>query len=146
MTLARLHPAHLQTVNDIFDDFLTGFPFTPAFEMGKRLKEFNPRIDVYEDEKNVYIEADIPGVKKEDIKLEIKEDNLTICGERKKEEVENKNYYRSERFFGSFCRSFSLPDTLDKARVDAKFENGTLQVSIPKVENKEPEVQSIAIK
>ncbi|MHB9040969.1 MAG: Hsp20/alpha crystallin family protein, partial [Melioribacteraceae bacterium] len=86
------------------------------------------------------ITAEIPGVKKDNIKITLQDNILTIEGEKKKEtEQKEKNFYRSERMFGSFKRSFTLPEEVDSEKVDAKFEDGMLQIQMkktaPKVKN-----------
>ncbi|MBD3798262.1 MAG: Hsp20/alpha crystallin family protein, partial [Campylobacterales bacterium] len=82
--------------------------------------------------------ADLPGVDKKDINVDIKDGVLTISGERKfKEEVNEKDFYKMESFYGKFQRSFSLPDDIDNDKIDANTENGVLNVFIPKSAPKE---------
>lgn len=105
---------------------------------------FAPRVDISEDEKNVFLTVELPGIRKEDVKVTVNEDNvLCIKGEKKREEtVEDKegdrSYIRVERSFGQFTRSFALPDTVKSDSVQAKFENGVLNLSLEKVEPKKP--------
>ena len=110
----------------MFDDIWEGtqLPATSAF-----------KVDISEDEDAFYIEAEIPGLKKEDISLGVEEDVLTIKGERKKEtEEQGKNYHRVERNYGSFSRSFNLGELIDQENIEASFENGVLHVSLPKAQ------------
>jgi len=121
-----------------FDDISEGF----TFEVGS----YTPRVDIAEDDENVYVTAELPGVKKEDIKLSIQDDVLTIKGEKKREDKEvKKNYYRAERCYGSFSRSFTLPVEVDSEKVDARFEDGVLHIELPKLTKKVVE-KSIEIK
>jgi len=99
-----------------------------------------------EDEKAYYIEVDLPGVKKEDIKVDIKDNTLTISGERKfKDEVKEDDYYKIETSIGKFSRTFTLPEDADVENIDAKSENGVLDIVIPKVK-KEESVKTIEVK
>ena len=97
-----------------------------------------PAVNEKEDEKAYYVEVDLPGVKKEDINVEVKDNVVTISGERKfKKEENDKDYTRVESFFGKFERSFTLPSDADSENIDAKVEDGVLHITIPKVEEKE---------
>jgi len=137
MTLIKFEPMRdFDTLHDriqrYFDDF-SNF----GFNMNEN---FYPRIDISEDKNNINVTAEIPGVKKENIKITLQDNILTIEGEKKKEtEQKEKNFYRSERMFGSFKRSFTLPEEVDSEKVDAKFEDGMLQIQMkktaPKVKN-----------
>lgn len=99
---------------------------------------FTPAVNTREDDKGYYIHADLPGVDKKDINVDIKDGVLTISGERKfKEEVNEKDFYKMESFYGKFQRSFSLPDDIDSDKIDANTENGVLNVFIPKSAPKE---------
>ncbi len=97
-----------------------------------------PAVNEKEDEKAYYIEVDLPGVKKEDINVEVKDNILVISGERKfKKEEEDKGYKRVESFFGKFERRFTLPADADAEKIEAKVEDGVLHITIPKIEQKE---------
>ncbi|MDD4188284.1 MAG: Hsp20/alpha crystallin family protein [Bacilli bacterium] len=90
------------------------------------------KCDIYEKDNNYHIELDIPGFEKEDIDVEIKDGYLTVKAKRSNEiEEEEKNYIRRERSYGEYTRSFNLGDA-DEEKVDAKFENGTLLITVPK--------------
>ena len=121
--------------------------YVPATqEQQKGINAFTPSVNTREDEKAYYIEVDLPGVKKEDIKVDIKENTLTVSGERKfKEEVKEEDYYKIETSIGKFSRTFTLPEDADIENIDAKSENGVLEIVIPKVK-KEESVKSIAVK
>ncbi len=108
---------------------------------------FTPRVDVTEDNENLYVEADIPGVDKKDVKVSVVGDVLTISGEKKKESRdENKNYYRLERTSGSFSRSFTLPSEIHNDKISAEFTNGVLKITLPKTEEAKVVEKQIEIK
>jgi len=99
---------------------------------------FTPSVNTREDDKGYYIHADLPGVEKENIHIDLKDNVLTISGERKqKEEISEKDYYKLESFYGKFQRSFTVPDDADTDNIDASTENGVLNLLIPKAAPKE---------
>lgn len=101
--------------------------FLDDSEVDKKMK-----CDIYEKDGNVYIEMDIPGFKKEDINIEIHKGNLVISAEKSEEEKTDKKYLRRERnFYGKYQRSFYLGD-VDEENIEATFENGILNISVPK--------------
>src|SRR5438445_7792369 len=98
-----------------------------------------PVADVTKDEKEYLIKAELPELKKEDVKVTVENGVLTISGERKFEKEEKKKkYHRVERGYGSFVRSFSLPDDADANKVKAEFKNGMLTIHLPKNEKAKP--------
>ena len=102
--------------------------------------EWAPLVDISEDDKEYLIKAELPEVKKEDVKVTAEEGTLTIMGERKFEKEEkNKKYHRVERAYGSFGRSFSLPDDASPAKVSAEFKDGVLTVHLAKDEKAKPQ-------
>jgi HSP20 family protein len=109
------------------------------------LEEITPTVDIFEEGNDVVVKAELPGMKKEDIDVNITDDVITISGEKKKEEkVEKKNYYRVERSYGSFTRSFRMPSEVESDKAKASFKDGVLEVKIPKTEEakkKEKKVQ-----
>jgi HSP20 family protein len=95
---------------------------------------FVPAVNTREGEKAYYIELDVPGMKKEDIEITAEENMLTISGERKRlEEAKEDYYYQVESHYGTFSRSFTLPQKVDIEKIEAHFENGVLEVVIPKL-------------
>lgn len=99
---------------------------------------FNPAVDVKETPTAYLVEAELPGMKKEDIQLEAHDGKLTLSGERKqKAEQKGDHYHRVERSYGSFCRTFSLPENVKTSEITASFTDGVLELVIPKP----PEVQ-----
>lgn len=120
--LVKLSKDPLKLFDDIWEG--TQLPATPAF-----------KVDISEDENAFHIEAEMPGVKKEDITLGVEENVLTIKGEREqKTEEQGKNYHRTERTYGSFSRSFNLGELIDQDTIEASFEEGLLHVSLPKAQ------------
>ena len=107
---------------------------------------FTPSVNTREGEFAYHVDIDLPGVKKEDIKVDLKDNVLTVSGERNfKEEVREEDYYRVETRFGKFSRTFTLPDDADIENIDASSENGVLEIVIPKLA-KPAGVKSIEIK
>ena len=105
------------------------------------------KVDVSEDEEAVYIDADMPGMKKEEVKISMDEDVLTISAERThEEEQKKKDYHRVERSYGSMSRSFSLGENVDLENVDAKYDNGVLHIVVPKKEPTEKKAKEIEVK
>src|SRR5262245_14769030 len=104
-----------------------------------------PAIDIYEDKSSLVVKAEIPGLLKDEIDVSVNGNMLTIKGEkRKEEEVKEKNYYRSERSFGSFVRTLELPTDVHGDKVKATFKDGILEVRLPKTE--EAEKKEIKVK
>lgn len=128
------------------------FPFAPANSWENEMKRFFgelapwsgeerfvPAIDVRESEDSYIVETDIPGMKKEDIHIEVADNVLTIKGERKSEsEQKEKEYRRLERSYGSFRRSVQVPGGFRHDNVSAKFEDGVLRITLPKPEESKP--------
>ena len=101
--------------------------------------EWAPLVDITEDDKEYLIKAELPEVKKDEVKVAVENGVLTISGERKFEkEQKNKKYHRVERAYGSFVRSFTLPDGADADKVNAEFKDGVLKVHLPKSEEVKP--------
>jgi HSP20 family protein len=113
----------------------------PAGQEGTlAVPEWSPRVDISEDDREYLIKAELPEVKKEDVKVTAEEGTLTIMGERKFEKEEKgRKYHRVERAYGSFGRSFSLPDDVSPAKVSAEFKGGVLTVHLAKDEKVKPQ-------
>jgi HSP20 family protein len=144
MTLIKFEPFRdFETIHDKMQRF-----FGNALDFGFSMDDsFYPRIDINEDKNKFHVFAEIPGVKKDEIKITLQDNILTIEGEKKKESAkEEKNYHRSERLYGSFRRSFTLPAEVDSEKVEAKFENGILDLQLNKVEPKKKEEKIIELK
>lgn len=127
-------------IDHVFDDF-----FRPLGE--ERTALWNPRVDFSETDDAYLIRADIPGVKKEDIDINVQDGTLSISGERHQESTETDekhNILRAERSVGRFYRSFSLPSTVDVDAIEAKVEDGVLNVRVPKAEEVKPRKIEVA--
>jgi len=113
------------------------------------VNSFVPSVNTREDDKAYMIEVDLPGIKKEDIKVNIDQENntLSINGERKfKDEIKKEDYYKIESSYGKFMRVFSLPDNINIEDIDAKTEDGILHLTLPKIKKEEKEVKEIQVK
>ena len=103
------------------------------------LADWNPAVDIYEDADNIVITAELPGIDKEDIVVDLKDDVLSLRGERTyQNEVKEDHYYRKERAYGSFSRKFTLPAGMDPETIKADYQNGVLTVTLPKPEERKP--------
>ncbi len=110
------------------------------------LEEITPTVDIYEEAGNVVIKAELPGMKKENIDVNISGDTVTISGEKKKEEkVEKKNYYSIERSYGSFKRTFRMPSEVQADKAKANFKDGVLELRVPKTEGAKKKEKKVAI-
>ena len=102
-------------------------------------REWAPALEVFEKEDKFVVKVELPGMKEEDIDISVKDDTLTIKGERKSEsEVNEEDYYCCERSYGSFFRSIALPSTVDAKKIEASYEDGVLEVSLPKAAEVKP--------
>lgn len=111
------------------------------------LSNFTPSVNTREGEYAYHIEVDLPGVKKEDISVKIENNVLTLKGERKsKEEIKKEDYYKMESSFGSFMRSFTLPDNVDAENIHAENKDGVLEITLPKKEQKNKTAKQIKVK
>ncbi len=109
--------------------------FFPTVRREEREFVWAPAVDVYEDEKAYVVEVDLPGLRKEDVRVTVQDNVLTIQGERRlQREEKGVDFHRQERFYGKFLRSFTLPDTVDAQRVSAEFKDGVLRLTLPKRE------------
>ena len=92
-----------------------------------------PAVDIYEDENQLVLSAEVPGIEEKDVEIKIEDSTLIIQGERKMEkETKEENYHRIERAYGSFHRSFTLPNYIDQEKIHAEHENGVLKITMPK--------------
>jgi HSP20 family protein len=111
--------------------------FNDSLNSRGRLNAFVPQVDAYETEKSYEIEAALPGLKREDLKVEFQQGRLTISGERRlQQERQERRYHLLESQYGSFHRSFQLPDVAAAQGIDAQFEDGVLRISVPKDQQK----------
>lgn len=123
-----------EEIDRLFESPLSELVRTPSVFSG-----WTPAIDLYEDKDNVQVKAELPGMTKEDIEVTLHEGTLSISGERKTErKVEKADVYRSERFFGRFQRTISLPTPVAADKVKAEYKDGVLTVTLPKTEEAKP--------
>ena len=120
-------------------DRLFEAPLAELTRSSQILSGWTPSMDVYEDKDNVYVRAELPGMKKEEIDLSLHNGSLSISGERKSEgKFEDAEVYRSERFFGRFQRTVTLPTPVAGDKVKAQYQDGVLTVTLPKSEEAKP--------
>lgn len=137
MALVRWEPARevdsLQSeVNRVFDAFFGN-------AAGTRARRWVPAADLVETEDHLVLRADLPGLSRDDVEIEIKDGVLTVAGERRADhEEKSEGFYRVERSFGRFSRSMTLPDGIDADTIAAEFDDGVLEVRIPKPERRKP--------
>ena len=131
----------LNSLRDLFDS-----AFALAVNNPTRGREWLPSLDVREDEHAITVDLEMPGMKKEDFNLSIENDNLTIAGERKSEASDTQGEsFRSERIFGKFTRSLTLPVAVETDKVTASYKDGILRVSLPKAEIAKPKKIEVGI-
>src|SRR5215470_7537669 len=121
----------------MFEDFLGRRlrPFGPERWWPAGMEITTPAVDLYEEKDDIVVKAELPGMEKDNIEVNLAEKRLTIKGEKKKEEeVKKEGYYRSERSYGSFVRSLELPSEVQTDKVKAAFKNGVLEIRLPKTE------------
>ena len=139
--LATWNPfRELDEVQNRFSTFFGGFP-PRLFGNGKSIKmtDWSPQVDILEDDHEYLIKADLPEMKKEEVKVTMENGVLSITGERKVEKEEkSKKFHRIERSFGSFERTFTVPEDADTKKIAADFRDGVLKVHLPKVPAPKP--------
>jgi HSP20 family protein len=147
--LTRWNPttdtAHLsQRMERLFDEMLGRGPWRTSEERSLR-GSWVPAINILEREEAMEITADLPGLKAEDVEVTVEEGTLTIRGERRLEEAsEGETYHRVERLYGVFERTFTLPNSVDVEKIEARFSNGEMILTLPKREESKP--RSVKIK
>ncbi len=149
MALVRWDPFRdLVTLKERMDRlFEDTFARSRSIEESLAPGSWSPPVDIYETDENIVLKAELPGIERKDITLEVKENILTLKGDRKFEkEVKQENYHRVERSYGSFQRSFSLPSNIKRDRVEAEFKDGILEVTLPKAEVAKPKQIKVEVK
>jgi len=147
-TIARWNPT--RDLNEIHNRLSSALGL-PTFrkDEGKELMtitEWAPAVDIAEDDKEYLVKAELPEVRKEDVRVTVENGLLSISGERKFEKEEKgKKYHRVERSYGNFVRSFTLPDDADADKVEAKFSDGLLRVHVAKSEAAKPKQIEVKI-
>lgn len=140
MQLVKWNPMRdMLGLNSRADRFFNDF-FSPSRRVSVNTNwDWNPRVDIYEEENAIVLKAELPGVEKDDITVDVKDGVLTLKGERSSDnEVKEESYYRRERSFGSFQRRFNIADNVDPEQITADYKDGVLKVAIPKPDEVKP--------
>jgi HSP20 family protein len=142
----------LDEVQNRLSTFFGGFPEFRRFPrrlVGNgdiALPEWSPHVDISEDDKEYLVKADLPEMKKDDVKVTVENDVLSISGERKSEKEEKKKkFHRIERSYGTFLRTFTLPDDADFTKIAAEFKEGVLMVHLPKSPVAKPQAVEVKV-
>lgn len=141
MTIVKWDPfrnvAALQDrINRIFDE---SFSRTADIEDDINMSAWKPSVDIYETDEAIILKAELPGIKKEDVSVEVKDNVLTLRGERiEDKEIKEGSYFRKERCFGTFSRTFNLQHRVQPDKIKAKFKDGILEIEVPKPEEEKP--------
>ena len=141
MNLVRWNPwREMNALQNRFNHLLDDSFFRPGrSDDDLSLGTWHPVVDMYDEDDRVVIKAELPGVDKKDIAVDVKDRVLTLSGERTYDnEVEEENYYRRERAYGKFQRAFSLPADVDSDKIKADFKDGLLKIEVPKPEKQKP--------
>jgi len=155
MSLVRWNPARdlatwpsnlfgiQREMNRMFDNFFN------SSDQGEdyALTAWSPAVDIAEHDDQYVVKMELPGVNKDEVKITLESNILTIRGEKKQEkETKKENYHRVERSYGSFQRSFTLPTTVKNDKIDAAFKDGILSISLPKAEEAKPKQIEVKVK
>lgn len=134
-------------IDRLFDNFFNDSGKFPSTLFGKdRFASFSLKIDISEDDSSIDVSAELPGLDEKDIQVSLKDEVLTIKGEKKhEEEKKNKDYYRVERSFGTFERSIRVPEGINADNIKASFKKGVLKVSLPKSEKAKEKARRIEV-
>jgi HSP20 family protein len=147
MAIVRWEPfSNLLTAQRDFDRlFKEAFnPFVSEGDLSTRT--WAPPVDIYENENDIVLKAELPGIDPKDVEVKVEDNTLYLKGERKFEkEVKNESYHRVERSYGSFARSFSLPNSISTDKVKAEFKDGLLTLTLPKREEAKPRTVKIDV-
>lgn len=121
--------------NRLFEPFFGRFHF---LDDSMTTGSWAPPVDVAEDSERIHVKVEVPGMEEKDLRVNYEDGLLTVSGERQFENREDRNYHRIERAYGSFVRTFSLPRSVDAAKIVASYRNGVLEIEIPKKEESKP--------
>jgi HSP20 family protein len=140
MALVRWDPAReLDSLQAEMNRLFDGFFGTGSTTRNGALRRWIPSMDLVESGDELVLRADLPGMTEDDVSIEIKDNVLTVSGERRSEnEEKGESFYRAERAFGSFSRSLTLPEGVSPDAVKASFDKGVLEVRVPKPEERKP--------
>ena len=132
-------------MDTLFDDFFRGFEMEPFF--GRHAARFSPKVDITENDREILVTAELPGMNEKDIDITLNHDSLTIKGDKKEEkEDKGKDYYRMERSYGTFCRTIPIPVEIETDKVNALYRKGILTIKIPKSAKALEEKKKITVK
>ena len=147
MELVRWNPfRELEDMQGRLNRLFGESPFLRTGENGMSFSGWSPAVDVQETDKEYLIKADLPDVKKEDVKVELPDGTLTIEGERQQEKEEKgKTFHKIEREYGKFLRRFAMPSEVDASKVQADFKNGVLNVHLPKSAAAKPKAIDVKV-
>ncbi len=133
-----------QSFQETIDEFFNEFPYPEIFS---KERSFFPKIDISENDKEIVIKADVPGIDEKDLDISISKDAVIIQGEKKYEHEEKQtNYYKKERSYGSFRRVIPLPVQIDESKVEATYKNGVVTLRLPKSLESLKQTKKIPIK
>lgn len=136
----------MEQMQNRMERLLGNWPIWPEMKEPMTSAEWSPLVDITEDEHEYLVKAEVPEVKKEDLKVTVEDGTLSITGERKSEKEEKgKKFHRIERSHGSFERRFTLPDDADATKVTSDFKDGLLKVHLPKSPNAKPKAIEVKI-
>ncbi len=147
MAIVRWEPLRdLVTAQRDFDRLFRGAFSPQVSETELSTRAWAPPVDIYETEDAIVLKAELPGVDPKDVEVRVEDNTLYLKGERKfEEEVKEQNYHRVERSYGSFARSFSLPNSISADKVKAEFKDGLLTLTMPKREEAKPKTIKIDV-
>lgn len=144
MALVKWEP--IREIEDLFDRYTSKLGWPSLGREAFSTTEWSPKVDISETDQAFTIKAELPEVRKEDIKVNIENGMLSISGERKQEKEEkDKKFHRVERFYGNFMRSFTLPDNVDASQIKAEYKDGMLNLSLPKTAENKPKATEVKI-
>jgi HSP20 family protein len=147
MTLVRWDPfRELEDMSERLNRVFTRPALRTSGKEALTVADWMPSVDISETDAEYLIKAELPEVKKEDVKVTVEEGVLTLQGERRQEKEEKgKKYHRVERSYGSFVRSFTLPESVDEAGVKAEYKDGVLSLHLPKTEKMKPKAIDVKV-
>jgi HSP20 family protein len=136
--------------NDLFSDSFRSIfnhPFFSAKDEVMNTSNYTPRVRISEDKDNFYLNLEMPGIPKDDVKISLENNTLSVSGTKKHQsKSEDTNLIMNEIYYGEFCRSFNLSDDIKTDNIDAEFKDGLLTITLPKKEEVKPVVKEIKVK
>lgn len=144
MSLIRYSPRNLTPWFDFdIDRLFSDWPLSPVHHEPRM---WSPAVDVYEDDKKIVVKADLPDMDEKALDIQVEDGMLTVKGERSfEEETKEKNFHRVERRYGSFSRSFALPEGVEEDKISATYKKGVLEVTVPKTQQKPKSTRTIKV-